>query len=621
MCGISGLINKEKNILINISKSIKDMTNLIKHRGPDGEGYYVDEKVALGHRRLAIIDLNKNANQPLKNDHHILVFNGEIYNFKILKEELKDYDFKTNSDSEVILAAYERWGEECVNHFRGMWAFILYDIKKQKVFCSRDRFGIKPFYYFNNENYLAFSSEIKQFTILPEWKSIANKQRVQDFFVFGALDHTEETMFKGVNQLLPGNNLIYDLNNQELNTYSYYNLNNNINGKNDSCGSSVKFRDLMEESIREHMISDVSLGACLSGGLDSSTIVVLMDKLLKENNDYRHIDTISSCFQDKMYDEQEYIDEVNKYVSAKEHKIFPRVEELFEKLDSIIWHQDEPFGSTSIFAQWNVFKEASVNDIKVMLDGQGADEQLAGYNSFYISYFSELFFKMDFYNLQKEIDEVTKNYNYFTKEQIFERAFEIHMCSLEEKLRERVCRTDRFSKPDFDSYYKYYKKLNESMKNVQDFSLHQIYHSSLPQLLHYEDRNSMTFSIESRVPFLDHRLVEYVVSCESDKKINTGITKYILREGMRGLLPDKIRKRKDKMGFVTPEVLWIRDNKEIFRTYFESGCEFLGDLIDKNLALSWFDNQMNGTSRFDFTIWRVICLAKWREVFNIGDMI
>ncbi|WP_394903139.1 asparagine synthase (glutamine-hydrolyzing) [Clostridium butyricum] len=617
MCGISGFV-KKRNKEFDINKIIEDMTEIIDYRGPDGKGYYVNNNVALGHRRLSIIDLELRANQPFVTEKYILIFNGEIYNYKQLKKDMCQYNYKTESDTEVIIAAYEKFGQDCVKYFKGMWAFMLFDLERNIIFCSRDRFGIKPLYYYNKKDYIAFASEIKQFTVLPQWKAVGNCDRIQDFLVFGVLDHTDETMFNDVKQILPGNNIVYDLKSNRINIYEYYNLNKAICKNRNK--KETQFKKLIKNSICEHMIADVSIGSCLSGGLDSSTIVMLMDEILKENKSKIKIETVSSCFNSKEYDEQEYIDIINDEVKANKHKVFPTIEELFENLHNIIWHQDEPFGSTSIFAQWNVFKEAKRNNIKVMLDGQGADEQLAGYNSFYIAYFNELFYKMNFLKLQDEISSLIDKYNYFTKEDIFQRAFKSQLCSLKDELKERLNRPDRFMKPCFEPYFKYYSDLNSSMKNIKDFSIHQIRHSSLPQLLHYEDRNSMTFSIESRVPFLDHELVEYILSCDSHKKINKGITKIMLRDEMKNILPEKIRMRKDKMGFVTPEVEWIRENKEIFRVIFENGCDRLKAMINKDMALSWFDDQMKSTKKFDFTIWRIICLGKWMDIFKVSEI-
>ncbi|VDG72435.1 asparagine synthase [Clostridium carnis] len=616
MCGISGFVNKKLKDM-SLDKILKDMTKSIEHRGPDGEGYYIEKKFGLGHRRLSIIDLNKNANQPFISERYSLVFNGEIYNYKDLKKELKEYKYLTNSDTEVILAAYDKWGKDCVKYFRGMWAFILYDKNDKIFFCSRDRFGIKPFYYYDNEEYIAFASEIKQFIKLPNWRAIGNKARIHDYFIFSALDHTDETLFKNVRQLLPGHNLIYNLKLNKFTIEEYYNIRNNLNRD----VSNNNFKDLIKQSIEEHMISDVSLGACLSGGLDSSTIVVLMNKILEERNDYRKIETVSSCFEDRRYDEQEYIDEVNKAIDAKSYKVFPRYEELFENLDDIIYFQDEPFATTSIFAQWNVFREAATNNIKVMLDGQGADEQLAGYFSFYIAYFNELFLKMEFSKLDNEINKFMNNYDFLSKKQIFDRGFRMQLGSLKDIIKEKMSREGRFSKPIFDLYYEYYEKFNSSIRSIKDFSIYQINNCNLLQLLHYEDRNSMMFSVESRVPFLDHRLVEFVLLSESEEKIKNGMTKVMLRDGMKGILPEKIRNRKDKMGFMTPESIWIRKNRKILKMYFEEGCIFLDEMIDKKVALEWFDEQMKNDKNIDSTIWRIICLSRWIKIFNVEEMI
>ncbi len=618
MCGISGFVNKSLK-KEDMGLIINQMNEIILHRGPDGEGYYSNDTLALGHRRLAIIDLDSRSNQPLKNDKYVLVFNGEIYNYKELKKQLKDYNYLTNSDSEVILAAYKKWGEECVSHFRGMWSFILYDIEKNILFCSRDRFGIKPFYYYENVNYIAFASEIKQFTVLPEWSAIGNKDRIQDFLVFSVLDHTEETMFKNVKQLRPGNNLIYNLETKKFNIYKYYDLEKSIDKEFGDINIYNKFYNVMVESVREHMISDVKVGSCLSGGLDSSTIVTLMNDMLQKENESKKIDTVSSCFNNKKYDEQEYIDEINNLVEANPHKIFPNTDQLMNELEDLIWHQDEPFGSTSIFAQRKVFEEARKNNLKAMLDGQGADEQLCGYGEFYFVYLTELFLNKEYDEFEKELNAILAENPSLKRDDLYYLSTKRPMESLEPKLKMNLNREGKFIKPTFEPYYDYYKELIESMKTLKSYSIHQFVHN-LPELLHYEDRNSMTYSIESRVPFLDHRVVEFNISCKSNEKIRNGIRKYVLRKAMEEKLPSKIVNRKDKMGFVTPEIDWIRNNNEVFRKLFQEGCDKLKWIIKPDLALSWFDDTMISEKDFDFTIWRIVCIGKWMEIFNIKEI-
>ncbi len=613
MCGIGGAILKGSK---EIDKSIlENMTKLIIHRGPDGEGIWIKGNVGLGHRRLSIIDLSEHANQPFKNQNYVLVFNGEIYNYLELKEELKTYPYRTQSDTEVILAAYEKWGKDCVTHLKGMWSFILYDQKKSTIFCSRDRFGIKPFYYYETEKGIYFASEIKQFTCLEEWKAEANIDRLKDFLLFEMFDYTEETMFKGVKQLRPGTNLEYNLKNHSYQICTYYDIKDNIKL---SKGENIKKElcDILRQSVKEHMQSDVTIGSCLSGGLDSSSIVMLVnelkDKAIKQ-------EVVSSCFENKRYDEQEYIDEVVKKADINIHKVYPDFENLFKELDQITWHQDEPFGSTSIFAQWNVFKEAKKNDIKVMLDGQGADEVFCGYNGFYSAYLGELLRKGKLICYKKEVKSLKKYYNYKTSDIIKASVKYLIPNSVKAKIKIKLDRSS-FNWIDINEKYysEYLKKLyKQKIKDLRSYSFNQIALESLPKLLHYEDRDSMAFSIEARVPFLDKTLVEYVLGLPSNKKIYNGTTKYCLREVMEGILPDKVNARRDKMGFVTPEEVWIRENRALFRKEFQEACLRLEKLIDGDKALAWFDELVASNRKIDFTIWRVISAGYWVKVFDV----
>lgn len=613
MCGISGMI-KEHIDELDID-CLKQMNTLIKHRGPDSEGIYIDTRMGLAHRRLSILDLTQEANQPFRSGDYILVFNGEIYNYLELKDQLNNYNYKTKSDTEVILAAYDKWGNKCVEHFEGMWSFILYDQKKSVVFCSRDRFGIKPFYYYKTKEGIYFASEIKQFTCLKGWKAEANIDRVKDFLLFEMFDYTEETMFKGVKQLLPGTNLEYNLKTHSYQLSSYYNIHENVN---DSQRKNIKeeLYNILRKSVKEHMQSDVTIGSCLSGGLDSSSIVMLVNGLKDETIKQ---EVISSCFENKRYDEQEYIDEVVKKADINIHKIYPDFNDLFKELDQITWHQDEPFGSTSIFAQWSVFKEAKNNHIKVMLDGQGADEVFCGYSGFYSAYLGELLRKGKLICYKNEVKSLKKYYNYTTNDIIKASVKYLIPNSIKARLKIKLDKGG-FNWIDVNEKYysEYLEKLyKQKIKDLRSYSFNQIALESLPKLLHYEDRDSMAFSIEARVPFLDKTLVEYVLGLPSDKKIYKSTTKYCLREAMEGILPDKVSARRDKMGFVTPEEVWIRENKALFRKEFKEACLRLEKLIDCNKALVWFDELVASNRKIDFTIWRVISAGYWVKVFDV----
>ena len=613
MCGISGVIYKDN---IRAEHNIIDkMNKLIAHRGPDGQAIYLNNNIGLGHTRLSIIDLNEGANQPFTDGKYVLVFNGEIYNYLTLKKELADYPFKTESDTEVILAAYDKWGINCVDYMKGMWSFVLYDIKKNIVFCSRDRFGIKPFYYFEKANALYFASEIKQFTCVEGWQAKANVDRVKDFILFEMFDYTEETLFQDVKQLRPGHNLVYDLENHTYSIHTYYDL-KSIKANCKYQDENNQVLDLMKQSVKLHLQSDVKLGSCLSGGIDSSTIVMLVSQL-KDKSVVQEV--VSSCFQNKKYDEQEYIDEVVKASGAKVNKVFPNFNDLFQELEKITWHQDEPFGSTSIFAQWSVFKETEAKGIKVMLDGQGADEVFAGYTGFYSAYLGEVLRKGKVLTWIKEVRALRNYYNYTWRDIMKMTIKYLIPNTLKSKLKLKLDKNSLDWVFIDEHYYKNYldRLYGIKIKDMKTYSFNQLLVESLPKLLHYEDRDSMAFSVEARVPFLDHELVEYVLSLPSNQKIRKSTTKYCLREAMAEILPAKVKNRRDKMGFVTPEEVWIRENKEVFRKEFYESCMKLNTLLDVEKAMKWFDKLLASNDKIDFTIWRIISTSYWIKVFDI----
>lgn len=622
MCGISGIINKNNCKVI--EKDLKSITNIIIHRGPDGEGYYYGDNFGFGHRRLAIIDLSDNANQPMEYmDKYVISYNGEIYNYIELKQMLmlEGYLFNTNSDTEVILAAYDKWGWDCLNHFNGMWAFSLYDKVKNIVFCARDRFGIKPLYYIETEKKFVFASEIKQFTQLEEWKPVMNKGRAYDFLVDGIFDHSEETLFEDVYQISPGQYMVYDLEKHLYAFQQWYMIDENINKyDNEHVKSKDYLYRLLEDSIKLRMRSDVKLGACLSGGLDSSSIVAIVDKLLNEQFiEKQNIQTVSSCSEIKKYDEQEYIDYVIDSTSAISHKVYPKYNELFQSLDKIIWHQDEPFGSTSIFAQYNVFDEAGKNKIKVMLDGQGADETLLGYHGFFATYFVQLFKGIKYNSLYKEVKAYKSLHSVSNRALLKKMQKRITPKVLVSILRKRFVESSYpWIKESEEFGSEYITEINKkAYKSLISESITLIKKTSLPMLLHYEDRNSMLSSIESRVPFLDYRLVEFIMSLEDNQKLYRGKTKHILREAMKKNLTDKVVNRIDKMGFVTPEEVWIRENKEVFMKEAEECCNLLDKYIDVSMAMKWLEDLFKNGKAINSIVWRLVCLGRWIKIFNV----
>lgn len=623
MCGISVIINKS-NLVVD-QEAITDMTNQVAHRGPDGEGYYHGPNFAFGHRRLAIIDTSERGLQPMSYlDRYVIVYNGEIYNYLELKAELQaeGYRFNNHTDTEVIMAAFDRWGTDCVIRFNGMWAFALYDNDKEIIFCSRDRFGVKPFYYMNMGDLFVSGSEIKQFTVLNKWRAVGNLERIIDFITYGTFDHTEETMFQGVYQLLGGHMLTYDLKTHLYTINKYYDINDKttLNASNKNIlSSSLENKDylfkIFKDSVNLRLRSDVRVGSCLSGGLDSSSIVCTVNDILRGKRLEEKQITISSCSDNKKYDEQEYIDEVQRFTGAENYKVFPTFEQLISIMDQITWHQDEPFGSASIFAQWCVFSKAREKEIPVMLDGQGADEQLAGYDGLAEVYLAELLGKGRYLEYAKEIKATSSMKRYAGKE-----LLRIILKSI----------TPLFIKNKLKVLYilRHYHWLNKSIKlkdsiprlnkySLRNIAVEQIKYSSLPMLLHYEDRNSMAHGIEARVPFLDYRLVEYTLQLPSECKMFKGYSKRILRDAMSGRVPEKIKNRTDKMGFVTAEEIWIRENSEWFKNELIEVSQKIPAFIDQKKLFEWYELVLASNNPINHTIWRLVSLNRWMKVFNV----
>ena len=608
MCGIAGVISFGSKP---VSKdSLVKLTDVIAHRGPDGEGHFLsdDAKVGLGHRRLSIIDLTSSGAQPMKRDELVISYNGEIYNYIELRDELRSlgYNFQTESDTEVILAAYSQWGQECLKKLNGMWAFIIYDQKKQEVFVCRDRYGIKPLFYYSQNDFLFLVSEIKQLTTIDGWKAKLNKAIAYDFLAYGATNHTYQTFFQEVFELRGGEGLQIDLVNKTQKKFKYYEPKINTQPeKPDSILTKVKeFKSLMKDAVRIALRSDVKVGSALSGGLDSSTIALVTSELLHQKNKSDAQECVSACFEDKSVDESYYVDKVAEQSRIKVHKVFPQFDQFKEDFKKLIWHQDEPFGTLSIFAQYCVFREAKENCITVMLDGQGADEILAGYDHFYRPYL----------NSQLKISKL----KFLTGFLNYVRMNKKSSLDLAKRKLVKKKELSNFLTKSFIQNTESLLRLNVA-KTVPEFSFDQLVNTGLHTLLRFEDRNSMAFSIESRVPFLDHRVVDFSLALGDNLKINKGVRKFILREAFKDLLPKEIYDRHDKYGFPTPQELWTRQNLSYFKTEILESQRILGnEWVDFEAIGVQVDMPDSLTKDQIFSIWRVIIFAKWVEVFNVS---
>ena len=574
MCGIAGILSIDSSKID--LKRLKLMTDSIRHRGPDGEGQWIDDsgKIGLGHRRLSIIDLSDSASQPMHYlGRYCIVFNGEIYNYVEIKTDLqnKGYTFKTNSDTEVLMALYDLKKEDCLEYLDGMFSFVIWDNKEKTTFCARDRFGEKPFFYHQTNDAIYFASEMKALWAIGVPKE-PNLRRVFLYLGYNAQDDIQNpstTFYKNIFLLEAAHYLIIK-DAKIIQHKKYWDI--DIENKNYDINlqqAKETFYHLFEQSIKRRLRADVVIGSSLSGGLDSSSIVAIINRL-KDNNQKQ--ETFSARFAGFERDEGKYIDMVVNAYNVQSHQIFLTPELLNKKLDEVFYFQEEPFGSTSIIAQWEVMKLAKEKKVTVLLDGQGADEYLAGYKP----YFSNFFRYLRLTN-KKEFKEQIKNYNtFYNTEFDAGNYFWVHakFPGLRNNLR-NVKNT--FIKPpylkqfnkDFLHEYNSFQPPFEYANSLGQGLYTSVAKRGLNNLLRYADRNSMANSREVRLPFLNHELVEFVFSLPDLFKLNNGWTKFILREAMDKTLPKEICWRKEKVGFEPP------NHKHINKDISEAGLDIL----------------------------------------------
>ena len=596
MCGISGIINKNNKSVEELL--IHQMTDIIAHRGPDSSGSYLYKNIAFGHRRLSILDLSSSGHQPMKYlDDLVITYNGEIYNFIEIREELiqKGYIFDSNSDTEVILKAYHCWGKTCVNYFNGMWSFSILDIKQKIVFCSRDRFGVKPFYYIENNDLFSFGSEISQ--LLPFLPNrILNKKVALDYLISGIEECSNETFFKDIYLLKGGHNLVFDLQTNSYEIERYYNLKLS-DQKNTSVDDYIQE---LKRSITLRLRSDVKVGTCLSGGIDSSTISSFASKLYQNSNEkFMAIHAKSSEYKT---DESEFAKIVSKIANINLNFVEPSYSDFKSNILSIIKIQQEPFGSLSIIMQYFVFKKAKELGCIVMLDGQGGDETLLGYERYYPAIVKS---KKGIAKL-KALLQSSKNSRLSLLDTI---KYQYYFSNYKLRLK-RLKFKNSFYKSEILNEYESeeLRIISESYNDISILQKNEIESSQLPHLLKYEDRNSMANSIESRLPFLDYKLVELSLNTNNSLKIKDGWTKFILRKAAETILPKEIVWRKTKLGFNAPEKTWTKEFenemiKEIQQSEILNNFIHFKKLYFKNLDLR--------------TKWRLYNFSVWEKEFKV----
>lgn len=610
MCGICGIIRFDnKNVQ---EGQIREMMRIMKHRGPDDEGVYFENNIGLGFVRLSIIDLSQAGHQPMfsKDQRYIMIFNGEIYNYIELREELiKDgFVFHTHTDSEVLLNSYIRWGEECLHRFNGMWAFTIYDRQDKKVFAARDRYGVKPFYYFQSNEYFAFASEIPPLLSLLAHKPNPDYQSIFDYLVFNRTDQTEQTFFKDIRKLQHGHFISIDqqstIDNNKLRIKKWYDLRKQV-ALTPGFTDAQEYRELFSSAVGLRLRSDVPVGVCLSGGLDSSSIVSVL------LNDYEKSDlnTFSAVYKKgQTGDETEYI---NEFRLLLKNMFFtsPSAESLQKDLSEFTRAHAEPFPTTSPYAQYKVM-ELATSKVVVTLDGQGADEALAGYH-----YFFGFFFK-DLLN-QKRYGKLGSEMFYYLKKHrsIFGLKTFIYFLLSEDKKTNLRVNEKKYLTKNFVEKYKNSNSIVGNLYNSDNLNDALINHFEykLEHLLKWEDRNSMAFSLEARVPFLDYRLVEKTLATAPELIIRKGITKILLRSSVNNILPEKILKRNDKIGFETPEVEWFKTPiwRNLVSEILTSNSFSERGLINPIEAIKTHNAYLSGKIIDSKEIWKWVNLELW----------
>lgn len=544
MCGINGFTWSDE-------KLIMDMNSVTKYRGPDDEGVFINDDVSLGHSRLSIIDLSPAGHQPMSNEDGSLwiTYNGEVYNAQDLKNDLvsKEHVFKSRSDTEIIIHAFEEYGPECLHKFNGMWAFCIYNKKTEKLFIARDRFGVKPLYYHYDGAKLIFSS-MPTAILKHGIKRAPDAKSVMQYLAFNTLHHCEATFFEGISSLLPGHYMEFDLKSRNLKITQWYFLED----RNESV-SKDDIRSLFEKSVSLRTVSDVPVGSCLSGGVDSTAIVCLLNKHIKEQ-----FGTYSLIVPGHRLDESKYIKETGRLTNTRQFFTTIEEDDFLGDIDDFVSAHEEPVSSLSVYAQYKVMKLAHENGAKVLLDGQGGDEIFAGYPFYFSNYF---------YGLLKEmrlIEFCRQNFAYIKHcRNIYPQSF-LAFQFLPDTVKRMIFRKKLNPWINHDLTKKLCGNELEPRWPLRDLksSLKQsLFGIRIPHLLRWEDKNSMRWSVESRVPFLDYKLVEAAFSLPDEAKIKNGSTKVMFKDAVADILPDMIRNRRDKTGFGTSDNEFFRNER------------------------------------------------------------
>lgn len=604
MCGIAGAIDNQ-GISSKETDLIREMNARQRHRGPDDQGVFEDAGCILGHRRLAIIDLSQDGRQPFSSDdgRYQMVYNGEIYNYIELREGLKrlGWEFRTRTDTEVLLKMFLQHGSECLPMLNGMFAFAVYDKLAKRMFLARDRVGIKPLYYTQVRSTLYFASEIKALLLIPGLDRAFNNQSLFDYLVFSRTDVFEETFFSSIKRIPNGHYAVYETDHLTLTRWWHPENYLRENMEEQPERISQRIEEILESAVRLRMRSDVSVGSCLSGGLDSSILVGMLYNCRLADEEYK---TYTACFPGHPVDESRYVDSLNRQYPFQNMRTYPTAEKALDRLKAFVFSNDEPTTTPCFFSQYQVMELARENGTVVLLDGQGGDENFAGYPYLHGFNLYGLFKMGAWLSLGREVLQVIHRRQDKSAFQTF--GFQVLPDGLRKKL---LLKTLPYVSPDFFYAYIDSSRIYNDFFDANDLnqSLAKHFQYKLEHLLRMEDRNSMAFSIEARVPYLDYRLIEYVLGVSGSCKIKGGETKWIQKKALGKYTIPEIVDRKDKIGFGTPGEDWMRTKawQEMTKKSFKELIPgFPGVFVSgKPIPFQGFDR------------WKINQLAAWREVF------
>lgn len=622
MCGIGAIVHKQAGRVDALEPKLELMNKLQEHRGPDGAGLWCNDtqSVGLAHRRLSIIDID-GGTQPMEGTNGtILSYNGEVYNYKQLRREIHSYEFRTNSDSEAILASYEQWGDECPNHLRGMFSFAIWDPQRQLLFCARDRMGIKPLYYTEVDDVFYCASEVK--ALLPFLHDIEVEEKALKEYLHFQLYMEADTLFKGIKQLPAGHCLT--LHNGKLCVHRYWNVQYSLDLDHTEHYFERRLQAALEDSVSSHLVSDVPVGSYVSGGIDSSAIATLA---VREQN--REMPLYCGRFNlGAAYDESPYAQLCADAVQCPLEIIDINADDFVNNLSKVVYHLDYPVAGPGSFSQYMV--SASVaKTMKVVLGGQGGDEIFGGYTRYLIAYFEQ--------SIKGAINGTKHNANYivdydsmvpnlkYLKSYIplLQSLFSNNLFGdFAQRYYQLINRSqnasgairweDLGSYEPYDSFLSIFNANNVSACSLFDRMTHFDFKTLLPALLQVEDRVSMAHGLESRVPLLDHSIVELAATVPAMIKFKAGKPKRLLIKAVKDLLPSKILEREDKMGFPTPFIHWAKGEAHDFIVdIFKSSAAQSRGYVDTNKLLHGIEH----SSEFSRELWGLLCLELWHQIY------